>query len=79
MEYLVLAVGFNGRNVRSSLITKVWTVDGEKMLSQSGSGVIGKLLIASSRSHVLVRIRVDKPDVAILAFRMIEKMLGMIL
>lgn len=61
-----------------SLITKTWTVDGEKML-KSGNKVIFRLIISSSRSHVLVRIRVSKPDVTILAFRMIEEMLDMVL
>lgn len=35
--------------------------------------------MSSSGSHVLVRIRVGKPDTATLTFRMVEKMLDMIL
>jgi hypothetical protein len=61
MRYLVLEIGLGlgGRNIGLSLIAKLWTMDGEKM--------------------VLVRIRVGKPHIAILAFRMIEKVLDMIL
>lgn len=78
MGYLVLAVGFNSRNIRVSLVTEAWTVDDKKML-ESGSRVSTELFIVSSRSHVLVRIRVSKPDIAILTFRMIEEMSDMIL
>lgn len=78
MAYLVLAIGPNSRSARESLIIKAWTMGDEEML-ESRSRVITRLFMSCARSHVLVRIRVSKPEIAILAYRMIEKMFDMIL
>ena len=37
------------------------------------------LIMSRTRSHVLVRVCVSKPDITIVAFGVIEKMLDMIL